>query len=129
MRQQPELARWRGLRIFPAGEAEAHGLQPRQFHLQQTLPQHRAHHHRHALGLQSQGYEQAQQPAGIATGSQADQGLVGAAQAAGHQPAQGEVMGPARFTGLTEQGLELVVGPRFQHREIVGSWPETTVQR
>jgi len=38
-------------------------------------------------------------------------------------------MGPARFTGLAEQGLELVVGPRFQHRESVGSWPEATVQR
>jgi len=129
VRQQPELARRRRLRAFPAGEAEANRLQPRQFHLKQPLPQHRAHHHRHALGLQSQGHEQAQQPAGITAGGQADQGLVGAAQAAGHQPAQGEVMGPARFSGLAEQSLELVVGPRFQHREIVGSWPEATVQR
>jgi hypothetical protein len=29
---------------------------------------------------------------------------------------------------LLQQSLELVVSPRFQHREIVGSWPEATVQ-
>ena len=114
---------------FPAGQVQADGLQPRQFHRQQALAQGGADHQRHGAVVQGQGHQKAQQPAGVTAGGQTHQGLVRAAQAAGHQPAQGQVVGPAGFPLLTEERLELLVGLGFQHPRIVGSWDETTVQR
>ena len=127
--QQPERCRLRCRRALPAGEVQANGLEPGQLHRQQTLAQSRADHQRHGAVVESQGHQQAQQPAGITAGGQTHQGLIRAPQAAGHQPAQGEVVGPAGFPLQAEERLELLVGLGFQHRGIVGSWDETTVQR
>jgi hypothetical protein len=108
---------------------QAHGLQPWQFHLQQPLSQGRAHQQGYRPLVQGQGHQQTEEPAGVAAGGQAHGGLIGAAQAAGHQTAEGEVMRPARLPLLAEERLQLLVGLGFQHPRIVGSWIQTTVQQ
>ena len=126
--QHPQPGRGRRRGAFPTGQMQAYGLQTRQLHLQQPLSQLRTHHQGHGLLVQGQGHQQAQQPTGITARSQTHQGLVSATQAAGHQPTQGEVMRPAGFPLQPEECLELLVGLGFQHRQIVGSWPQRTVQ-
>ena len=127
--QQPQPGAGRGAGPFPAGQLQAHAAQPWPFHLQQPLAQALAHHQGQGRLAQGQGHQQADPPAGIGARGQAHQGVVGAAEAAAHQAAEGEVVGPALHPLPLQQSLELLVGAGFQHRGIVGSCPHAQPQR
>ena len=120
MVEQPEVIPGGGAGPFPAGQRQPRRPQSRPFHPQQPLAQCFVGHEGHRGFGQGEGNQQADQPAGIAAGRELDQGVVGAPQAAAHQPAEGEVVGPGPQSLLPEQGLELLVGGGFQHQSIVG---------
>jgi len=115
MVQQPELILRRRGAALPAGQSESLAGQARTFHLQQSLPLLRCEHEHGAAGLQTQRHQQPQPPAFPLVGCQTQQGPVAPSQAATHQPAEGQVMGPVRFT-LPQQCLQVTVGLSFKHR-------------
>jgi hypothetical protein len=86
-----------------------------ELHLQEALAQGGAHHQGQGGITEGQGHQQADQPAGIAARGQPHQGVITTAQAAGHQAAEGEVMGPAFAPLPLQQGLEPVVGAGLEH--------------
>ena len=120
MAQQPQPGGAGGIRPLPAGQIQPRRPQPRALHLQQPLPQVPIEHQGQRRLTQRQRHQQTDPPAGIAAGCQPHQGVIAPSQAAGHQAAEGEVMGPARGPLARQERLELLMGEGFQHGWIVG---------
>ena len=95
MAEKPEVGLGRRVDSLPAAQINPRGPQPGPFQLQQPLAQALPHHQGNRRAGQAQGHQEADQPAGVTAGGQPDQGVVAPAQAAAHQPAEGEVVGPA----------------------------------
>ena len=98
MVQQPELILRRGGVALPAGQSEPLFREARAFHLQQSLALLWGEHKHGAAGLQTQRHQQPQPPTFPLVRCQAQQGPIAPSQAATHQSAEGQVMGPVRLT-------------------------------
>ena len=119
MVEQPEagIAGWTVTLEAGQGQARVGAPEPGQLHLQQPLALGFAHHQSQGAFAQGQGHQQADPPTRFTARCQPHQGVVAAAQAAGHQPAEAQVVGPG-FAALTlQQRLELLVGAGFEHSQ------------
>ena len=95
MAEKPKVGLGRRVGSLPAAQIDPRCPQPGPFPLQETLAQALPHYQGNRRARQAQRHQEADQPAGVTAGRKPDQGVVAPAQAAAHQPAEGEVVGPA----------------------------------